>query len=69
MTAGEYTPAAVKAAPKRAPDAIDRRVLASMLAIALFNGLKPDQIEDALTLSCLVLRCWSLIDYPTPSVQ
>jgi hypothetical protein len=55
MTAGEYTPAAVKAAPKRAPDTIERRVLASMLAITLFGGFKPDQIEDALTLSCLVL--------------
>jgi hypothetical protein len=33
MTAGEYTPAAVKAAPKRAPDAIERKVLLSMLIL------------------------------------
>jgi hypothetical protein len=55
MTAGEYTPAAVKAAPKRAPDAIERRVLMSMLLITLFDELKSDQIEDALTLSCVAL--------------
>jgi hypothetical protein len=47
MTAGEYTPAAVKAAPKRAPDATERRVLVSMLAITLFDGLESDQIENA----------------------
>jgi hypothetical protein len=42
MTAGEYTPAAVKAAPKRAPDAIERKVLVSMLSITFVDELKLD---------------------------
>jgi hypothetical protein len=55
MTAGEYTPAAVKAAPKRAPDAIERRILASMSLITLFDELTSDQIEYALALYCVAL--------------
>ena len=35
MTAGEYTPAAVKAAPKRAPDAIERKGFVSILIVLM----------------------------------
>jgi hypothetical protein len=66
MTAGEYTPAAVKAAPKRAPDAIERKVLVSMLPITFFDELKSDLRCFNVVLCGVVLSPISLPRHPRP---